>query len=97
MTDHTGIEQLINALNAATKLFVDSDEDEPTHLYIDRTKDGEWSAVFCRCTGSDPLDAEMTRWTTGEDAIHTLALCQSGHARDVAVDIVTGWDSEWDS
>jgi hypothetical protein len=84
------IERLIEALNEETRRFVESDFDEPTHLYLDRTKSGVWSVVFL-CSEVDELDAEMTRWTTGEEAIHALALCQCGRAAEVAKEIASGF------
>ena len=93
--EHEDIERLVAALNAAMTNFIESDSDDATHLYIDRTKSGEWGAVFL-CSQFVALDSEMTRWTTGEDAIHTLALVQSGHAADVAKEIISGWDNDWD-
>lgn len=95
MTD-ASIDQLIEVLNEETTRFVNSDADDATHLYIDRTKSGEWSAVFL-CSNADDLDDAMTRWSTGDDAVRDLALCQSGNAHEVAKEIVSGWDDEWDS
>ena len=90
------IEQLIEALNEETTRFVSSDAEDATHLYVDRTKSGEWSVAFL-CSEVDSMDDSMTRWTTGEDAVKALALCQSGNSREVAKEIISGWDSDWDS
>ena len=92
----SSIELLIDALNAAMTRFIGKDLGDATHLYLDRTKSGEWNVVFL-CSEIDELDNEMTRWTTGEDAIHALALVQSGNAAYVAKEIISGWDSDWDS
>jgi hypothetical protein len=66
--------------------FIEKDLDA-THLYIDRTKDGEWSAVFL-CSEVDELDTEMTRWTTGEAAMPQKWRKRSSQA-GIATGIVT--------
>jgi hypothetical protein len=96
MCEENDIEQLIDVLNEATKRFVENCVYKPNYLYLNR-KDGEWDAEFRHNYNYSPLAMEMTEWVTGDEANRALALCQCGLASAVAMEIVNGWNSEWDS
>lgn len=93
----TQVEAIADALIAAVACFKDEHEDDeaPTHLYLSRTTDGEWSAVFLS-SEIDELDAEMTRWAVAEDAERAFELVETNNARAVAGEIAKGWDVDWD-
>ena len=86
------ITSLIAALEGAVQAQL-RDSDRVTHLYISRNELG-WQAVFCYSPESDPLDLEMVRWETGENAEDSFLLVQLDRAAEVARSIVQKWNFE---
>lgn len=73
--------------------FYDDDEAQmPRALYVQRDTRGAWSAAF---RPAEDMDAEMTRWATGDDAVGAYRASLAG-TPDAAA-IARLWDSDWDA
>ena len=72
--------------------FYDEDEDKtPRAFYVQRDTDGDWAAAF---RPAEDMDAEMTRWATGDEAGRVYAEVMGSDG--IASQIADQWDAEWD-